>query len=217
MTEDADQGASGHLLSWIGLLIASLAMVMVAGAITGFSVEAIETRGGFNGRTLAILGGMVALLILLGLLCWRLTRRLFGPAGDVPRRERMSRNVMIGSGMLGGLIGGLLAAFGRPGSGGSAAELLSNGPIPPTLAIILCVVTLGIVPLISLYWHRVIDEHERSAYRDGAVAGTYVYMLGAPAWWLLWRGGLAPEPDGVAIYLIFTFLVLIVWFWKKYR
>jgi hypothetical protein len=34
---------------------------------------------------------------------------------------------------------------------------------------------------------------------------------------MLWRGGFVPEPDGVAIFMLFALIWTAVWFWKKYR
>jgi hypothetical protein len=74
------------------------------------------------------------------------------------------------------------------------------------------------MPLMSWYWHaRVIDELEADAYRSGAMLAMYAFWIVAPVWWLLWRGGMLPAPDGVALYLMTTFVALIIWFWKKYR
>ena len=41
-------------------------------------------------------------------------------------------------------------------------------------------------------------------------------MIGAPVWWFAWRGGFAPEPDGVIIYAVTVSVLGIIWIWKKY-
>ena len=53
------------------------------------------------------------------------------------------------------------------------------------------VILLPLPGCISLYWHlHVADEQEAAAYSRGALLGIYVFWIGAPVWWLLWRGGL---------------------------
>ena len=64
---------------------------------------------------------------------------------------------------------------------------------------------------------RAIDEQEASAYRDGGYYAAYALLIGAPTWWMLWRGSFVPEPDGVAIFMLFALIWTAVWFWKKYR
>jgi hypothetical protein len=41
-------------------------------------------------------------------------------------------------------------------------------------------------------------------------------MIGAPVWWFAWRGGFAPEPRGVIIYVATVSVLGIIWIWKKY-
>jgi hypothetical protein len=41
-------------------------------------------------------------------------------------------------------------------------------------------------------------------------------MIGAPVWWLLWRGGLAPAPDGTIIYFGIVATMGVIWIRKKY-
>jgi uncharacterized membrane protein YphA (DoxX/SURF4 family) len=90
--------------------------------------------------------------------------------------------------------------------------------MPPVVALMLVFFWAVIMPIIAWFWHkRAIDEQEASAYRDGGYYAAYAFMIGAPMWWILWRGGFAPEPDGVAIFMLFASLWTAVWFWKKYR
>lgn len=71
---------------------------------------------------------------------------------------------------------------------------------------------------IAWFWHtRAIDEQEAEAYRDGGYCAAYAYLIGAPTWWFLWRGGLLPEPNGVLIFSAFAIIWSVVWCWKKYR
>jgi len=95
---------------------------------------------------------------------------------------------------------------------------LLTSPIPLTIVIPLVVFWGVIMPVIAWFWHtRAIDEQEANAYKDGGYYAAYAFLMLTPLWWLLWRGGLLPEPNGVAIYLTFSLVWTIVWFWKKYR
>jgi hypothetical protein len=95
---------------------------------------------------------------------------------------------------------------------------MSNTAMPPVLAIILSIAIGVILPAITLYWHkRVVDEQEEAAYRVGVLIAIYAFWFIAPVWWFLWRGGMLPQPDGIALYVMTMFVALIVWFRKKYR
>lgn len=214
---DEDTPGGGTVWRWLGLFLCGLGVVMMAGMVTGFLSEALKDESGLTMRDYAILLAMIAVAVALLAATWRLGRTLFGKDAAMPRRERASRNILIGCGVLGGLIGLGLAASSGIGADGDTLSLMSEAPIPPVIAILLAAVILLILPAISFYWHRVIDEHESAAYRDGAIAGAYLFMTLAPAWWFLWRGGLVPEPNGVLIYFAFNFVFLAMWFWKKYR
>lgn len=213
--DDIDTGTGGTLWRWLGLIAAIFATIMAVGMVAGFT--AASAGHGFSLLDGAILGALLMLALGLALLVYRLARPLVGNGAQVPTRERRSRNILIGSSLLGGITGMVIAIVGLSGEDNSAFALLSNGPVHPAVAIGMAFVILFVLPLISWQWHRTIDEHERDAYRSGAVAGAYFFMIGAPVWWLLWRGGLAPRPDGIILYFVFDFVFLAVWLWKKYR
>ena len=131
------------------------------------------------------------------------------------KKERLNRNLLITLGALGGISGLVLGVLEADGE---TALLMSNTPLPTGIAVGIAFVWLVIVPVIAWFWHtRAIDEQEASAYRDGGYYAAYAYLILAPTWWLLWRGGLVPEPDGVGIYFAFALIWTAVWFWKKYR
>ncbi|MEQ1726685.1 MAG: hypothetical protein ABL882_12260 [Sphingopyxis sp.] len=136
-------------------------------------------------------------------------------------REARNRNILILCMVLGGVIAAALIVGSNMMGEATDAHWDSlgafSGPLPPLLAIALAGVWGIVLPIISLLWLRVIDEHERSAYRDGAEAAAFAYLTGAPIWWILWRGGLVPVPDGVVIFVAFNFIYLAVWLWRKYH
>jgi hypothetical protein len=60
------------------------------------------------------------------------------------------------------------------------------------------------------------SRKQAPATRDGGYYAAYAFLVGTPTWWVLWRGGLAPEPNGVAIFMLFSLIWSAVWLWKKY-
>lgn len=133
-------------------------------------------------------------------------------------RERRSNAILLGAALLGVAIAIALALSGSATGPHRLSDNILHAAIPPVLAMILAIVVAIIVPLLSEYWARkVADEQEMSAVRDGAYFAFYVYGCGAPAWWLLSRGGLAPAPDGIIIYYATILVFSVVWLWKKYR
>lgn len=164
---------------------------------------------------LAIMAGTVVAFLLCG---WLLARTLQTPSGEEPltAREKMNRNILIGSAVLGVLLSVVLAIAGERSEG--RIDLLSAAPLPTELAVVLLLLTGVLLPTVTFYWHRrVIDEVERDAVREGAVWAIYLYMIGAPVWWLAWRGGFAPEPDGILIFFATVFTMGGVTWWKKHH
>lgn len=207
--------AASLLWRWAGIIGLTLAMAFLLGVGVGFVKGYSDHGGGLGIKAVAILA---ALLLALTGCAWLLQRliRSARPEEPLTRKERLNRNILIAAGLLGGVIGMVLALTGTNGAP-AFADVFSDGPLPAGLAIAL-VVTIGVlVPAISLYWHRhAVDEQESAAYKNGALIALYVYMIGAPVWWFAWRGGFAPEPHGVIIYVATVSVLGIIWIWKKY-
>jgi hypothetical protein len=217
--DDEGNGKNGRRILWV--LLAFLGIVMTAGAIAGYLAEhqaqgggPLDTKGGIALGVFIAIGGGLAYSIFRNGRTIKLTQE------PLTRRERLNRNIMVGCGVLGGLIGIALAIGGidQQGIDVFSTSFLSEKSISPALAILLVVGWAIVMPVVAWIWHtRAIDEQEASAYRDGGYYSAYIYLIGAPTWWILWRGGFAPEPNGVAIFLIFSSIWSAVWFWKKYR
>lgn len=122
-------------------------------------------------------------------------------------------------GFLGGMVGLALAVSALTSGGDKAdvADTMITGPLPAWVAVALALVWGVLLPIISWRWERVVDEHEREAYRQGAVAGFYMIGIGAPGWWLLARGGLVPPVDPIGLYIAVLSVTGAVWLWHKYR
>lgn len=214
---DADEKAGGNTQRIVWMILCGVGIIMLLGAIAGYLSQHDEQGGGpLDTAGVTVLGVFVTVILVLTFAIWRLFQQIKQSSERVPRREKLYNRILIGSGLLGGVIGLALAVTDNLGA--SEASLFASGPMLPELAIVLSVAIGLVMPAMAIYWHKyVVDEQEEAAYRSGALIAIYAFWFIAPVWWLLWRGGMLAEPNGVALYLMTTFVALIVWFWKKYR
>jgi hypothetical protein len=215
LDETEAEGNVGKSMAWI--VVAALGTIFTAGAIVGVIAAATESGGSLSGIDIAIVAGMVAVIGALLYAQWNLARRIRIGGGPMTTREKLNRNIMVGYGLLGAVIGAtLVATDGAMPS--DPMTIFKDGPLPLAIAVLLAVFWAIIMPVIAWFWHtRAIDEQEAEAYRDGGYYAAYAYLIGASTWWFLWRGGLLPEPNGVAIFSTFAIIWTAVWYWKKYR
>lgn len=214
---DADEKGGSNTQRGILMTVCGVGIVMLLGAITGYLSQHQDEGGGAIGLTgIVVLGVLVTIILVLAFAIWKLFQRVQQSGERIPAREKLNYRILIGCGMLGGFIG-LTLAFADM-TGDNDGNIFGGGPLSPFIAILLSVAVGVVLPAITFYWHKnVIDEQEEAAYRAGALIAIYAFWFVAPVWWLLWRGGMLPAPDGVALYLMTTFVALVVWFWKKYR
>ena len=214
---NADENGGRNALRILGMIFCGFGIIMLLGAITGFlSVHMAEGGGPLNLAGYAILAALISVTLVLAFAIWRLFRQMKRSDQKVPQREKVYNRFLIGSFLFGGVTGLILAMTGSFDE--TEAGLISNDAMSPMLAIILSIALGVIVPAITFYWHKnLVDEQEEAAYRFGALIAMYAFWFIAPVWWFLWRGGMLPEIDGIALYFITIFVALIVWFWKKYR
>lgn len=211
---DPDEQAATPLKRWLlqfGLLIG---LIFLVAFVIGFMAAHFEKGHGFGLYGASIL--VIAALAITG--CgWLMVRQLRTVTGEEPltRKERLNRNLLIGSAMLGALVA-LALIFSQNGGISAAGGVFSDAPLPPAVALGLVLLLGVLVPLISYFWHQAVDEQEVHAYKTGALYSFYVYSIGAPIWWLAWRGGFAPEPSGIVIYFATIAVMGVVWTWKKY-
>ncbi|WP_312489368.1 hypothetical protein [Sphingomonas sp.] len=131
--------------------------------------------------------------------------------------ERANHRLLAISGGVGGIAGlstALIVLQQPPGA--TARPDLWSSPLPLWFAVLMALIWGVIIPVISWRWHRVVDEHERQAYRDGAVASFYTVGLGVPVWWFLWRGGALPPVQIEWVYGAMLGVGGLVWLWRKY-
>jgi uncharacterized membrane protein YidH (DUF202 family) len=213
---NADEDTGRNALRILGMILCGFGIIMLLGAITGFLSAHMEEDGSaLNTTDYAILAAFISVTLVLAFAIWRLFRQMKRSDQKVPQREKVYNRFLIGSFLFGGVTGLILAMTGSFDE--TEAGLISNDAMSPMLAIILSIALGVIVPAITFYWHKnLVDEQEEAAYRFGALIAMYAFWFIAPVWWLLWRGGMLPEIDGIALYFITIFVALIVWFWKKY-
>lgn len=199
------------------LLLGGIALVFGIGVIAGLLSAHSERGGAMDARLIGILICVAVAMAGIALFMWRQMRAVARSGQTLNPRERRNRLVLTIAMAVGAAIGFMLALSGGL-DGGPGPISLSDAPLPPMIAIGLAAIVAIALPLLSYYWHRrVADELEAAAYREGALMGLYAFWVGAPTWWLLWRGGLVPPPDGVVIYLVVTFVAGVVWLHAKYR
>lgn len=154
----------------------------------------------------------LAALILAGAV-W-LTLRIL-PAYSLPRSPRMrqGRLLLYASALMGVIIGAGVTLL----QGGDPRGVVSGvEPIPQALAWLL-VLGLIVSLVLSIRWHRLLDEHERAAYDFGAVVAIYVYFTLSVGWWILSRAALVPAPDGVVIFVLTTVCWMLGWLIRRFR
>jgi hypothetical protein len=214
---NADENGGRNALRILGMIFCGFGIIMLLGAITGFlSVHMAEGGGPLNLAGYAILAALISVTLVLAFAIWRLFRQMKRSDQKVPQREKVYNRFLIGSFLFGGVTGLVLALTGSFDE--TEAGLISNDAMSPMLAIIMSVAIGVFMPAVTFYWHKnLVDEQEEAAYRFGALIAMYAFWFIAPVWWFLWRGGMLPEIDGMALYFITIFVALIVWFWKKYR
>ncbi len=211
---DEKTGSNGRRILW--MTVCGFGIIMILGAIAGFlSAHIAEGGGPLNIAGYAVLAGLMSVTLALAFVIWKLFHQMKRNGEKVPRREKVYNRFMVGSFIFGGVTGLVLALTGSVDA--TVTSLISNNAMSPMLAIIMSVEIGVILPAMTFYMHKhAVDEQEEAAYRFAALIAIYAFWIIAPVWWLLWRGGMLPEVNGIALYFMTIFVALIVWFWKKY-
>jgi len=216
---EANAGFGAQAGRFALIALGSVGALLGAGVVTGFIVAHQQQGGAMTARQLLILAGALLFVLGCGFTAWRGIRAaLAASAGDGPPtpREGRYRAVMLIAALTGAVISVILMLQNDALTDNPIGFL--SGPVSPAIAIVLALLVGVLIPALSIYWHlRAIDEQEAAAYNKGALFAAYAYWIGAPVWWLLWRGGLVAAPHGVAIYLVTIAIASVTWFWAKYR
>ena len=135
-----------------------------------------------------------------------------GPGEALERRERARRSFILYALMIVGGVTGLGLSVGPEHGAG-----ILTGAIAPWLALSLAALWLVSIIWGSIVYARHIDEIDRAAQIWGiATAGSTVLIL-YPAWYILWRGRLLPEPNAHIIFATLYVVMILAYLWKKFR
>jgi hypothetical protein len=91
------------------------------------------------------------------------------------------------------------------------------GPIAPAAAIGLTAAIVVLAVVGNWIYFRSIDELEVAANLVGGFWGFYAFMVGWPLWHILWRGGLAPEPEMLPLYGGAGAIAVAGFLWKRFQ
>ena len=218
---DVDENADRNSRRILWMTVCGFGMIMILAYIAGHLAAHMSEGGGpLITADYAILPALMSFTFVLAFIIWRLFRQMKRSGEKVTRREKLNRNIMMACTGLGVVIGLAIFVSGISNTSGKTTDPFATlliSPIPLTIVVPLVVIWGVIMPVVAWFWHtRAIDEQEANAYKDGGYYAAYAFLVLTPLWWLLWRGGLLPEPNGVAIYFVFSMIWSIVWFWKKY-
>lgn len=193
----------------LGATLSLFTLGMVAGVISVSVEKANFGAGLYVGLGIAVLSGLLsAWMLRSGLRHYRL------PRSPKVRRSRIALFASLGISVVLGLAVGIIGQV--KGDVDNVGLLFSSAPISVMLAggaIAGWIVAMAV----SVYWHTTLDEIERLEYEFGAAVGMYAYITIAPIWWLAWRGGLLPEPDGVMLFWAACVAWSAGWAWRRYR
>ena len=198
----------------VRIIAAIIGLVFISGAFAGF----FEARAADGDPALSV-KAIIAMTLMgaLGAFClWTLASNALAIRHGVqqmPRRERASTRITIISLLLGGVSG-----LGYALTESMAPHLLfgPDGKLQLAFAATAALIWGVAGPWATRWWLNQTDEHERSAYTEGASWAAHALMFGLPVWWLLWKAGAAPQPDALEAVLLASFLWMGVWLRRKF-
>lgn len=196
--------------------VGGIGAIFGLGGLAGYYGAARE-QGALSGIDFLLMGAFVLIAAGFGWLAWTGMRGVL--RGDEPiapsdRKSRLLIWISAGLGFVMALV--LLVSGSLGGVPLSENPIFSNAPLSP-LAMAIMLVGVVATLVISAMWHRTIDEHEAAAYNFGGIVSLYAYFTATVTWWLLWRGGYAPEPQAMSIFLGVTLVWLAGWVWQRQR
>lgn len=195
-------------LFFIAVTIALIGVTFLAGLTVG-----VTERGAISTKALF---GLIAGLVVIagsGFVAFR-TR----PDLSLPKSPKMRTNrILLYVSLFLSLVTGIGLAASDSGNSRDFGILLDiTSPISQSAAVLL-IFAMIVVLTLSIQWHASLDEHEKGAYNFGAVAALYSYFGISVVWWLAWRGGMAPSPDGFVIFWAVTIIWMLGWLYRRFR
>lgn len=207
-TETSPQSSSGLKNGLSGVFV-TITLLFATGALAGFATAVLE-----DGEPSLLDLGIIAALLLAIIMMILFLRKFWLARKDEPvaASTKKARNWLY----IAVAIGAALGAFTTNVGGADMETLFSNQPIPPLLALVSIAIWLIVVPMVTWAWWRSVDEHEATAYRDGAMVAAHVYLFIAPSWWLAARAGWVQPQDPLIVFLIVSIIWSAYWLYRKY-
>ena len=195
---------------WLIVGLLGFFVITLLGFVTGVGVAAAE-KGNLSVRAIGMIAGA---LVLIGLCAFGIAKLKPALLTGEPQSAKTKRAnwALVAAGALGGIIGLVLSIAGLANGDNG---VFSNGPLSPSVALIVVAAITLIVPLMSYYWYTNADEFEKRASGDGAIIAMYVYSIVAASWWLLERAAFVPPQEPMIVYLLVMFVWSAVWLYRK--
>lgn len=194
----------------IWLIAGLVGAVFLAGLAAGFLTQAAKSGGAIVEPAI---GATFVGLTAAALSIW-FYRPHFSRWSSMSPRRRLYWSSLIGSGVVGGVVGVLLQIDQNKGGD---VSLLSNGPLTPQFAFIAAALWVIGIGVACIAYHRALDDHEERAWLWAGLAGWYAFVIPAPVWWVLHRAALTPPVDVMVLFILSMIVNAIVWSWLKFR
>jgi hypothetical protein len=129
------------------------------------------------------------------------------------QRRKRRINQVIGALFCVGLASGFLVGLFEDEN----ADLMTGDSIPAWLAVVTAIAFVIAVPLGSWKLMQASDELERAIHNKTTIVAGNVMLIGYPTWLILWKGGLATEPDAMWLFLASFVSSGLAYVWYKFR
>ncbi len=209
------------VLTLIGLLT-----LFLAGVLAGYTAGVFE-NGAPVMRDYGILAALIGGIAVSAFGFWRLASTMWkdhaatdeqAPPGEANTRRRVRKEVyyITGAGLLGGVIG-VIVAVSDQGDGNVFGGDWDKLSLDPTVAILLAVVLVFALTILPLWMFRLTDELVREQNLIAFTGGALAVLSGFPAWAVLHAGGWAPEPDPFGVWMIAFLSMFVAFGYAKWR
>lgn len=210
-----EPGKSGR-----GRTITLIAVALVAAISVPFALGVLGGYSDKAGRDYPVALAVAISAILLAIAGFAVnaiyrSRHRPGGQGEVAAASRRRDFWLILGGLFGvGMVVGASIAAGEMRSDGGS---WFSGPLDPTLAMAVAVVTTLALIVGTLIFYRRIDEFERADNIYASAVAANVVTIVYPVWYLLGRGGWTSEPRHEVIFLLLLAVMMIAYGWRKLR
>lgn len=199
--DDRDPGLLSQLKDQFGVaIIAGLGMGLIIGGLVGLVQVFLHDEFSLVGLAICLVSFAIGIPITV--YAFRKSPSLRPGDPDTPRTRRMGRMMVAMILFIGMIVVPFILGLGL----GEKIELYSNDPVPQWVAIYLGALFLIGMPALVYAHRRNMDEIESGEMQFGEVIGFQFFATTAPVWWIAFRGGLAPQPD-IMILFVATIVV----------